>query len=258
MKALLIRLGELMQSVAQWTGGVARLFWVMLLRGPKQPVGLEDIAYQIIRQGVMSGAIATLVSGFIGMILAWQFGDALMDFNAKQALGNTSAIALVRELVPATLAITAGAKMAAGMAAELGSMKVTEQIDAIAALGADPIKKLVWPRVVSSMTGLPLLTVWGNMVAMLGGMFIADSVFDVPAMYFYQTYVEELAPIDYLGSIIKATVFGAIVGTIGCYHGFNTKFGTEAVGHATTETVVATSICVIVADFLLTMMFVQL
>jgi phospholipid/cholesterol/gamma-HCH transport system permease protein len=199
--------------------------------------------------------MATLLMLFIGMIISWQFGWALIDFGATMALGTVTSIALVRELVPTMLALTVGAKIAAGMAAELGSMKVTEQIDAVAALGADPIKKLVWPRVTAATAALPLLAMWGNILALLGGMLIGEWIYGVPAGYFYAKYVEELAPMDYVSSIVKATTFGFLVGLIGCYQGFNTKYGTEAVGISTTETVVATSICIILADFYLTMVF---
>src|SRR5690606_4581585 len=101
------------------------------------------------------------------------------------ALGYASSLALVCELVPTLIAITVGAKMSAGMAAELGSMKVTEQIDAVAALGADPIKKLVWPRVSAATLALPLLVAWGNVIALFGGMLTAEGVYGVPAGYFY-------------------------------------------------------------------------
>ncbi|MBL4686906.1 MAG: ABC transporter permease [Nannocystaceae bacterium] len=223
--------------------------------GPRRPWGINDIARQMVEMGVRSLPIGTFMSLFIGMILAWQFGWALADFGATMALGDVTSIALVGELVPTMLALTVGSKMAAGMAAELGSMKVTEQIDAVAALGADPIKKLVWPRVVAAACSLPLLTAWGNVIALLGGMLIGEWQYDVPAGYFYETYVDELAPLNYISSIVKATVFGLLVGVIGCYQGINTEHGTEAVGVSTTETVVATSICVIVADFYLTMAF---
>lgn len=134
-------------------------------------------------------------------------------------------------------------------------MKVTEQIDAVAALGADPIKKLVWPRVVAATWSQPLLVVLGNVIALLGGMLIGEWVYGVPAGYFYETYIEELSPNDYIQSLTKGTVFGFLVGMIGCYQGFSTKFGTEAVGMSTTETVVAISIWIIIADFFITMMF---
>jgi len=249
------RLGRMILAGVDWVGGLARLLFRALSVGPRRPIGLYDICYQLVQLFMRSLPMATLMSVFLGMILAWQFGEALMDFGAKMALGYASSLALVRELVPTILAITVGARMSAGMAAELGSMKVTEQIDAVAALGADPTKKLVWPRLVGATFGLPLLVIWGNVIALIGGMIVADSVFDVPAAYFYETYIEELVPFDYISSLTKGLVFGSIVGLIGCYQGFNTKFGTEAVGIATTETVVATSITIIIADFLLTMAF---
>lgn len=255
MRRAIERFGAIVVSGLEWTGGLAALGVQALLAGPRRPWGIDDIARQMVEQGVRSLPITTFLSLFIGMILAWQFGWALADFGATMALGDASSLALVRELVPTLIAITVGAKMAAGMAAELGSMKVTEQIDAVAALGADPVKKLVWPRVTAATLALPLLVAWGNVLALLGGMLIGEWVYGVPAGYFYEKYVEELAPLDYVSSIVKGTIFGLLVGMIGCYQGFNTKTGTESVGISTTETVVATSICIIIADFYLTMVF---
>ena len=249
------RLGDLILDGLTWLGGLGRMLWIILRRGPRRPFGIYDISYQMVQLGIRSLPLATLMSVVIGMILAWQFGWALADFGAKMALGYTCAIALVREIIPFVLAVTVGVKMSAGMAAELGSMKVTEQIDAVAALGADPVKKLIWPRFVAATLGLPLLTAWGNIVGMLGGMLIGETVYGVPAEYFYQTYIEELVPLDYISSLVKAVVFGALVGTIGCMEGFGTKFGTEAVGKSTTAAVVSTAISVIIADFFLTMLF---
>jgi phospholipid/cholesterol/gamma-HCH transport system permease protein len=247
-------LGDVLVRALTWTGGLGRLLGRAAQVGPFPPLGIYDISYQVVQHGMRSLPITTFLSLFVGMILAWQFGDALNDFGAKMALGYATSLALVRELVPTILAVTVGAKMAAGMTAELGSMKVTEQIDAIAALGADPVKKLVWPRVVAATIGLPLLVVWGNLVAMLGAMLIGQVVFDIPPDYFYESYVSELVLLDYAESLLKALVFGTIVGATGCFQGFNTKFGTEAVGIATTETIVATSILILIADFLLTVL----
>ena len=249
------RFGRIVVAGLEWLGGIASLLGRLVVVGPRAPLGIDDIAAQMVHQGIKSLPITSFLSLFIGMILAWQFGWALKDFGAVQALGYAASLALVCELVPTLIAITVGAKMAAGMTAELGSMKVTEQIDAVAALGADPIKKLIWPRVVAATIAQPLLVVWGNIIAIVGGMLIAEWVYGVPAGYFYETYIDELKPIDYFCSLVKATTFGMIVGLIGCFHGFNTKFGTEAVGVATTQTVVATSICIIIADFYLTMVF---
>lgn len=255
MRRIIERFGAIFLSGLDWVGGLTSLAFRSASVGPRRPWGLDDIAAQLVEQGVRSLPIASFMSLFIGMILAVQFGAALADFGATMKLGDASSLALVRELLPTLIALTVGAKIAAGMAAELGSMKVTEQIDAVAALGADPIKKLVWPRLVSAALAVPLLVVWGNVIALVGGMLIGDWVYAVPAGYFYETYVDELAPIDYLQSLVKGGTFGYLVGLIGCYQGFSTKFGTEAVGAATMETVVATSICVILADFYLTILF---
>ncbi|MCA9681216.1 MAG: ABC transporter permease [Myxococcales bacterium] len=251
-------LGKTINEMVLWVGGMAVMFGQAMLRGPRRPLGLFDISYQILQLGIRSIPVTTMMSMFVGMILSWQFGEALADFGAKNSLGYVTSLALVRELVPTLLAVTVGTKMATGMTAELGSMKVTEQIDAIAALGADPIKKLVWPRLVAASIAMPLLVAWGNIIALLGGMLISDTVFDVPAGYFYSTYIDELEPMHYIMSMSKALVFGALAGIIGCYQGFSTKYGTEAVGMSTTETVIAVSVLVLLADFALTALFIPI
>lgn len=249
------RTGAIILSGLEWLGGLARMGFRLLRVGPRRPFAINDISHQVVELGVRSLPIALLISLFIGMILTWQFGWGLIDFGATMAIGKVVSLGLVPELVPSLLAITVGVKMAAGMTAELGSMKVTEQIDAVAALGADPYKKLVWPRICGSTITLPLLVAIGNVIALFGGMLIAEWIYGVPAGYFYETYIDQLRPTDYLASSVKGVLFGALVGLIGCYQGFNTKFGTEAVGAATTETVAATAIVVIIADFYLNMLF---
>ena len=258
LREWIVNLGKTINDGVSWCGGMAVMFGQAMIRGPQRPLGLFDISYQVLQVGIRSIPVTTMMSVFVGMILAWQFGEALADFGAKNSLGYVTSLALVRELVPTLLAVTVGTKMATGMTAELGSMKVTEQIDAIAALGADPIKKLVWPRLVAASIAMPLLVAWGNLIAMFGGMLISDTVFDVPAGYFYATYIDELEPIHYIMSQTKALVFGALAGIIGCYQGFSTKFGTEAVGLATTETVIAVSVLVLLADFALTALFIPI
>lgn len=256
LRGAIADVGQYLDVLVMWLGGLALMFWAAVSRGPRRPIGVHDITDQVNRLGIRSMPLTILMSGFVGMILAWQFGDALRDFGAVSALGNVTSLALVQELVPVIVAVTVGTKMATGMTAELGSMKVTEQIDAIAALGADPIKKLVWPRLVAATVAMPLLVAIGNVVAMLGGMAIGEWVFDVPRDYFYSTYIDELEPLDYVTSIVKAGVFGMLTGLVGCYEGFQTKFGTEAVGQSTTQTVATLSISVLVADFALTAAFV--
>lgn len=255
VSAAIAKIGDQITSGLDWVGGLFRLLGQAIVRGVRRPLGIYDVFYQITALGIRSLPLATVMSLFIGLVLTWQFGEALLGFGAKNAVGQAAALALVRELVPGILALTVGAKMATGMAAELGSMKVSEQIDAIASLGADPVKKLIWPRLVAATVSLPLLTVWGNVLALAGGALIADWVFDVPADYFYETYIDELWPSDYLSGLAKSLVFGMLVGAIGCYQGFTTKYGTEAVGLSTTNTVVATSVSILASDFVLTTIF---
>jgi len=254
-KSVVASVGGVLTSGFDWVGGICRLLWDATIRGARRPFGIHDIFYQMVALGIRSLPLATVMSLFVGMVLTWQFGEALMDFGAKNAIGYASALALVRELVPVILALTVGAKMATGMTAELGSMKVSEQIDAIASLGADPLKKLIWPRLVAATWSLPILTVWGNVLALASGAVIADVVFDVPADYFYETYIDELWPSDYISGLGKSLVFGLLVGLIGCYQGLTTKYGTEAVGISTTTTVVATSVSILSMDFILTTIF---
>ena len=246
------RIGERVSRSWAWLGGLWRMLVATARVGPRLPLGISDISYQTLALGIRSLAMASVLSLFVGMICAWQFGEALKVFGATSALGYAAALANVRELVPALLAVTVGAKISTGVTAELGSMKVTEQIDAIGSLGADPIKKLVWPRMVAAMITMPALTVWGNILALIGGMFVAENVFNVPGEYFYETYIDELIPQYYTTGLIKALAFGLVVGIIGCYQGFQTGFGTEAVGKSTTETVVACAMAVILVDFVLT------
>ncbi len=249
------RFGGIVLSGVEWLGGLARLVLRVLRVGPRRPWGIDDVAHQTVELGVRSLPMTALITLFVGMILTWQFGWGLIDFGMVMTVGRVASLGLVPELVPAMLAITVGVKMAAGMTAELGSMKVTEQIDAVAALGADPYKKLVWPRIVASTVALPLLTALGNVIALLGGMIIGEWIYGVPAGYFYETYVDELEPLNYIAAVVKGVLFGFLVGTIGCYQGFNTKIGTEAVGASTTDTVAATAIIIIIADFYLNMIF---
>ena len=248
-------IGKAIRDGVEWAGAMATMFLQAIGSGFRRPLGIYDIFYQVVALGVRSMPLATLMGVFVGMALTWQFGEALMGFGAKNAVGSAAALALVRELVPTIMALTVGAKIATGMTAELGSMKVSEQIDAIASLGADPVKKLIWPRLAAATLALPPLCVYGNVLALGGGAVIADTVFDVPAGYFYETYVDELYPMDYISGLVKALTFGMLVGIIGCFQGFQTKFGTEAVGISTTNTVVATSVSIIIADFILTMIF---
>jgi phospholipid/cholesterol/gamma-HCH transport system permease protein len=215
-------------------------------------VRLGDIAYQLEAVGVASLALVVTMAVFGGMVLAFQFGYGLERFGAKLYIGQTTVTALVRELGPILTALVAGGRIGAGIAAELGGMAVTEQIDAVRALGADPAQRLVAPRVIAVVIAMPLLTIIADAVGSLGGLLVGWLQYGVPPRMFVAG-VESFVTLDDFGSgMVKALVFGLIVGVISCSAGMTATGGTEGVGRATTRAVVAAALAVLGADFLLT------
>lgn len=254
MKAI-ARLGQIVLSGLDWLGGVTSLLFRLVRVGVRRPWGIDDIAAQMVHLGVKSLPITLFLSVFIGMVLAVQFGEALRDFGATMKLGDAASLALVRELVPTLLALTVGSKMAAGIAAELGSMKVTEQIDAVAALGADPIKKLVMPRLVATTIAMPILCIVSFTVGMIGAMAVCDFQFSLPAGFFLSTALDATFLADFWNGYLKTPIFGMIIALVGCHYGLNTRGGTQGVGRSTTQAVVVTSVSILLADFGLTNLY---
>lgn len=224
----------------------------------RRTVRLRDVAYQVQAVGVRSLVMVVTMAAFAGMVLAFQFGYGLERFGAKLYIGQTTVTALVRELGPILTALVAGGRIGAGIAAELGGMAVTEQIDAVRALGADPTQRLVAPRILAVTIAMPLLTVVADGVGALGGLVVAWLQYGVPPRLFV-TGVEDFVTIGDFGSgLVKAGVFGVIVGVISCSAGVRASGGTEGVGRATTRAVVAAALTVLGADFLLTKLMLSL
>jgi phospholipid/cholesterol/gamma-HCH transport system permease protein len=161
-------------------------------------------------------------------------------------------LSFARELAPALTALVVGGRIGAGITAEIGSMAVTEQIDAIRALGADPVKKLVLPRLLAGIVVMPILAAFALVLGFLGAMFITSVEFGLPAEFFLQTALESVRFADYYSGMFKTPFFGAIISMLGCHFGLITRGGTEGVGNATTRSVVAISISILVSDFVLT------
>jgi phospholipid/cholesterol/gamma-HCH transport system permease protein len=148
--------------------------------------------------------------------------------------------------------VIVGGRIGSGMAAEVGAMAVTEQIDAVRALGADPLKKLVWPRLVASVIVMPMLGAFALVLGFTGAMLITDVQFDIPSAFFLRTALGAVTLADFISGIMKTPVFGAIIALLGCHFGMTTTGGTAGVGNSTTRTVVAISITILIADFFLT------
>jgi phospholipid/cholesterol/gamma-HCH transport system permease protein len=201
---------------------------------------------------VRSAPLVVVTSTFTGMVLALQTAYSLTRFGAKPYVGSIVGLAIVRELGPVLAALMVGGRAGAGIASELGSMKVTEQVDAIRAMGADPVQKLVLPRVFATTVGLPLLTVFAVTLGIAGGMVVADAQFGIDSNFYVQTVTSVVTVSDFVSGVAKTLVFGWAIGMVGCHVGLATEGGTVGVGRATTRAVVVASIVVLVADFFLT------
>jgi phospholipid/cholesterol/gamma-HCH transport system permease protein len=236
-------------------GGMALLLRDGTVATFARPFELKEIIYQLESLGLKSVTIALLTALFVGMVMTVQFAFGLERFGATDYVGRVIGLSITRELAPALTALVVGSRIGSGMAAELGSMAVTEQIDAIRALGADPVKKLVVPRLIACLILMPVLTIFADVVGFCGAMGVAKLQFDTPMGFFFRTALESINMQDFMSGVGKSPFFGVTIAVIGCYYGIQTRGGTEGVGRSTTRTVVACAIAVLVADFFLTKLF---
>ncbi len=218
----------------------------------KRPLYLKDILIQMDLIGVGSLAVIVLTGFFTGAVLTLQTSKTLSTFGAIGFTGQLVAVSLVRELGPVLASLMVAGRVGSGIASELGSMLVTEQINAMRALGTDPIKKLVVPRVLATTTMLPILTVVADAVGVMGGLFIAVFVLHISSNLYLNSAWDALDYMDVVGGLLKPLVFGATVSLVGCYCGLRTHGGTQGVGRSTTQAVVASSILILVFNLILT------
>lgn len=223
-----------------------------------RPIRLRAYAYQVHQIGVHSLPLTVIMAAFVGMVLSFQFGYGLERFGAELYIGQTTVTALFRELGPILTALVVGSRIGAGIAAELGGMAVTEQIDAIRALGANPLQRLVAPRIVATTIALPLLTICSDVVGFFGGMVIADFQYEVSPRQFATGAADFVLIWDFLSGLCKSTVFGFLIGAVSCHAGIEARGGTEGVGKATTSAVVAGALAVLVSNLILTKAFLPL
>ncbi|MDQ6690287.1 MAG: ABC transporter permease [Gemmatimonadota bacterium] len=226
-----------------------------------KPFYTADLFQQMDVIGVGSLGIVLLTGFFTGMVLALQSSVQLQAFGQTALIGRLIAGSMVRELGPVLAGLMVAGRVGSGIAAQLGSMRVTEQIDALNTLGTDPIKKLVTPRVLASLIMLPVLTIINDFIGILGGNIIAKFYLGQPAALYWRTVFEQMLsggftlhyiPNDFVQGLTKPFVFGGIISLIACYNGMRTTGGTEGVGLATTRTVVTASILILVVDYFLT------
>lgn len=245
------RLRELIAGI----GGVWLLSWRAFVAFLRPPYEIGPLVYQVDHSGIQSWSITVLTAVFTGMVMALQFATGLKYYGADMYTGKLVSLGIVRELGPVLTALLVGGRVASGYAAELGSMQVTEQIDAIRALGADPVKKLVVPRVFACIVALPLLTMLADLIGILGGMIVTMQEVGITARFFYSQVLDTLLIEDLVHGLGKSVFFGYFIGIIGCFVGMHTTGGTEGVGKATTRAVVWSAVTMLISDYLLTQLF---
>jgi len=234
------------------TGQIARMTVGLLPAMFRRPLEIRSTLHQMEMIGVKSAGLASVTAVFTGMVMAVQFAFGLQKFGGMEYTGRIIGLSFARELAPALTAVIVGGRIGSGIAAEVGSMAVTEQIDAIRALGADPIKKLVVPRVVASVVVMPVLCALALVLGFGGAMLICAVEFDIPPGFFLRTALGSVNFKDYISGMYKTPFFGGIIAITGCHFGLITRGGTEGVGQSTTRTVVLSSILILVVDYFLT------
>ncbi|MEP6924718.1 MAG: ABC transporter permease [Pyrinomonadaceae bacterium] len=230
---------------------ITLLVWRAAIRLLTSPRYWRETLAQMDLIGVGSLTIILLTGFFTGGVLTLQTYPTLASYGAQSRTGYLVAYTLIRELGPVLTALMVTGRVGSAISAELGSMVVSQQIDAIRALGTDPVRKLVTPRLLALLTMLPLLTVAADVVGLIGGAFVANQLFSHPLGLYYSSVLEGITVEDLLGGVIKPLIFGLIIGSISCYKGLSTEGGTVGVGQSVTSAVVTSSIVVIIADFFL-------
>jgi phospholipid/cholesterol/gamma-HCH transport system permease protein len=216
------------------------------------PIYVNDLLEQMDIIGIGSLPIVLLTGVFIGAVMVLQTASQFERFGETALTGDVVALALVRELGPAITGLLVAGRNASGMASELGSMLVTEQVDAMRAMGTDPNRKLVAPRVLATVCVLPLLTAMADFVGLIGGFVIAYFTLRIGRVEFWTRAINALQFSDLMQGMAKPVVFGFLLATVGCYKGLTVRGGTQGVGRATTQAVVISSVLILITDFFLT------
>jgi phospholipid/cholesterol/gamma-HCH transport system permease protein len=222
------------------------------------PYYVSDILEQMDIIGVGSLPIVLLTGFFIGAVMVLQTAAQFERFGQTALTADVVSLALVRELGPSITGLLVTGRNASGMASELGSMIVTEQVDAMRAMGTDPIRKLVTPRMVATVLMLPLLTAMADFMGLIGGYLVSSFTLRLNAVTFWTRAINILEFSDLMQGLTKPLVFGFIIATVGCYQGLNVKGGTQGVGRATTQAVVTASVFLLIANFFLTKLMLYL
>ena len=252
MTAVFELFGHYFINVFEQTGLWFRMLWRTIVAAVRPPFELREWVRQMVRLGWDSIPVVFLTSMFTGMVLALQTFNGFQRVHAENFVGSVVALAMLRELSPVLVGLMVTGRVGSSMAAEIGTMRVTEQIDALKALATDPVQYLFVPRVIAGILMLPFLVILGDALGVGGGYLVAVKMMDAnPVLYEANTF-QFLELNDIWSGLIKAAVFGLILTLTGCVRGYYTRGGAEGVGRATTNAVVSASLIILLTDFFLT------
>ena len=236
-------------------GGICVMLGRFIVSLKDIPRSARLIFEQLYSIGVQSLPLIIVIAIFVGAVAAWQAAYQFKFIGAPlRYLGQAVGKAVVIELAPVLSALVFAGRVGAGIAAELGTMRVTEQIDALEAMGINPMRYLMMPRVLACFIMVPLLVVFSNFIAILGGLTVAVIGVDVSTETFLEGFKSSFQMTDFINGLIKAAMFGLVIGLVGCYEGFNTKGGAQGVGLATTTSVVISSVLILILNFVFAIM----
>ena len=239
----------------RYIGELTILFWETLCTCFSSPFNLQRVFIQAKRVGPESFLISAIVAFFIGMIIALQMAYQMIKISAEIYIPNVIAVSITRELAPVLTALIVAGRIGAGISAEIGSMKVTEQVDALKAFAVSPVRYLVVPRFLALVIMLPLLTIFADLIGILGGYVICVYKLNINSELYFTMTSQALLAKDVLTGLVKTVFFGAIIALVGCHQGLNVKGGADGVGRSTTLAVVLGFILIIMTDCLFTTIF---
>ncbi len=255
MEKYIKNLGERFLNLVHYIGGTSMLFIRTLMWIPVRPIKRMHIINQMKKVGIDSLPIVFLTSLFTGIVLALQSAYQMQKFQAEMYIASLVALSMTRELGPVLTALVVAGRVGASITAELGTMRVTEQIDALETLATNPIKYLVIPRFLALLVMLPLLTIYADIIGIIGGYIVGVGRLGVSSSMYMRMTWEPMVYKDIFTGLAKAVCFAVIICIVACYEGMNTEGGAEGVGKSTTLAVVTSFILIITADCLITALF---
>jgi len=252
---LLSGIGSVVLNFLAATGRVAVFAGSGLSHCLRPPFHGKQILRQLIEVGFYCLPVVALTTLFSGMVLALQSYTGFARFSAASAVANVVVLSMTRELAPVLAGLMVAGRIGASMAAEIGTMRVTEQIDALSTLSTHPMKYLVVPRIIAGLTMLPILVLIGDIIGVMGGYLVGVYRLGFNAVGYIEQTWNFIETLDVVSGLVKAAVFGFIVTLMGCYHGYMSRGGAQGVGIATTNAVVSSAILILVANYVITESF---